>query len=626
MIRLAVFLSLLPLTARAGVITAVYLPVNSVPILIPSQSVNPVSAYSVPSLPSFSLPSAVSFVGAAPVSAAVSPASPVASFGAARALAVAAALRAPASVPGGMAPFSAAFFDGARPSGDVPAPVPNPAVDAFIRELVLVLVKSGGDPTKVEAELIGVLARAHAAGQLRAVIEGVMSDPRLTPHLPPIPAEKRPLFAAQLSMMIGAELEGAGAVPGAKPFEPWDAMAARQTALIKASAFPSRGQGQDSLFAEPGFVKEYEALTGAAFTDGNRARPLIDGPESFKARFALMRRAKTSIHIQSWAFYDDATGEATADLLIAKKAAGVEVKIMVDGKTTAQHGAAVLARLEAAGVEVVRFQDASRPYDGLHTKVMIVDGRWAIAGGMNFGNDYSHMGGGQKWRDTDLFYSGPAVAESSAFMARLWNAQAKAQGLAHGAMEPASAHAVGGGKKLAFLHDSPEGDATILLAHMKAIAGASREINIENAYLIEMPQLKAAILEALARGVKVNILTNSAESVDEPIVTAPILASLPELVAAGAKVYLKRGDTLHSKFMTVDGLFAIVGSFNLHPRSVRYEHEMIVAGLDAGLAAALNRAFATDLAAALPITDPAQIAMPDSALNRLVRRYLYNQL
>lgn len=165
-----------------------------------------------------------------------------------------------------------------------------------------------------------------------------------------------------------------------------------------------------------------------------------------------------------------------------------------------------------------------------------------------------------------------------------------------------------------------------MLAYLKAIAGAGTVINIENAYLITMPQLKAALLDALRRGVKVNILTNSAESIDEPIVIAPILASLPELIAAGATVGLKRGDTVHSKFMTVDGLFSIVGSFNLHPRSIRYEFELVVSALDARLAAALDRAFAADMAAALPVTDPAALDIPDSPLTRIVQRYLYNQL
>jgi cardiolipin synthase len=521
---------------------------------------------------------------------------------------------------------AAAAFDGARAEpGAAQTPV-DPAVEAFVRELLVVLVKAGGDPTKAESELIEVLARAHAAGQLNPVLQALVADPRVASHLPPMPAEKRALYAAQFAFMVGAELEGAGRIPGTKPFEPWDGMSRRQTALVAASAFAPRGPGEASLFTEPGFVKEYEALTGAAFTDGNSATPLIDGPASFKVRFGLMRKAKKSIHIQSWAFYDDATGNAAADLLIAKKQAGLDVKIMVDGKTSAVHGAAVLARMSAAGIEIVLFNDAARKYDGLHTKILLVDGVHAIVGGMNFGDDYSHMGVGKKWRDTDLYYRGRVVGQTGRFMAALWNAQVTAQGLTHGLMNPMAVFPASGKARMSFLADDPEGEATIMLSYLKAISGASNVINIENAYLITMPQLRTALLDALRRGVKVNILTNSAESIDEPIIIAPILASLPELIAAGATVGLKRGDTVHSKFMTVDGLFSIVGSFNLHPRSIRYEFELIVSTLDERVAARLDRAFAADMALATPVSDPAALAIPDSPLTRIVRRYLFNQL
>ncbi|MBI2387253.1 MAG: phosphatidylserine/phosphatidylglycerophosphate/cardiolipin synthase family protein [Elusimicrobia bacterium] len=601
------------LTLSAPLVRPTVLPVGLMPSLAPALAVpSPLLA-----APALAMP-------AVPVAAAPVPASAVRSLNAmGEALP---ALRAPALTEMSLRVSAGAAFDGAAPVPGAVDPAPAPAVDAFVRELLVVLIKAGGDPTKAEKELIDVLARAHAAGQLGPVLQALVADPRVIPHLPPMPAEKRALYAAQFAFMVGAELEGAGRIPGTKPFESWDDMSRRQSARISGSAFAPRGPGEASLFSEPGFVKEYEALTGAAFAGGNSAVPLIDGPASFKVRFGLMRKAKKSIHIQSWAFYDDATGNAAADLLIAKKKEGLDVKIMVDGKTTAAHGAAVLARMAAAGIEIVLFNDAARKYDGLHTKILLVDGVHAIVGGMNFGDDYSHMGAGKKWRDTDLYYRGRVVGQTARFMAALWNAQVAAQGLPHGLMTPQAVRPASGKARMSFLADDPEGEATIMLAYLKAISGASRVINIENAYLITMPQLREALLGALRRGVKVNILTNSAESIDEPIVIAPILASLPELTAAGAAVGLKRGDTVHSKFMTVDGLFSIVGSFNLHPRSIRYEFELIVGALDARVAARLDAAFAADMAAALPVTDPAALAIPDSPLNRIVRRYLYNQL
>lgn len=611
--------SLRPMTASPVPLVGFPAPPLQAPSALPALALTPLAL--APLAPALAAPRAIA---AAPALAAPAAEGAAVSL---RAMAAAIpALQAPALSEMSLRLPAGAAFDGSAPGRGDAVPAADPAVDAFVRELLVVLIKAGGDPTKAESELIEVLARAHAAGQLNPVLQALVADPRVISHLPPMPAEKRAMFAAQFAFMVGAELEGAGRIPGTKPFEPWDDMARRQSALVAAGAFAPRGPGAPSLFTEPAFVKEYEALTGAAFTDGNSAKPLIDGPASFKVRFGLMRKAKRSIHIQSWAFYDDTTGNAAADLLIARKKEGLDVKIMVDGKTSAQHGAAVLARMAAAGIEVVLFNDAARKYDGLHTKILLVDGVHAIVGGMNFGDEYSHMGPGKKWRDTDLYYRGLAAGQTARFMAALWNAQVTAQGLPHGLMGAPFVSRAPGRARMSFLADGPEGEATIMLAYLKAIAGASTVINIENAYLITMPQLRAALLDALRRGVKVNILTNSAESIDEPIVIAPILASLPELIAAGATVGLKRGDTVHSKFLTVDGVFALVGSFNLHPRSIRYEHELIVSALDPRLAAGFDRAFAADMAAATPVTDPAALAIPDSPLTRIVRRYLYNQL
>jgi phosphatidylserine/phosphatidylglycerophosphate/cardiolipin synthase-like enzyme len=50
----------------------------------------------------------------------------------------------------------------------------------------------------------------------------------------------------------------------------------------------------------------------------------------------------------------------------------------------------------------------------------------------------------------------------------------------------------------------------------------------------------------------------------------------------GAQVFLKKGDTLHSKYWVADGALTMVSSYNNHPRSHYYEAEsaMLVADKD----------------------------------------------
>jgi cardiolipin synthase len=98
------------------------------------------------------------------------------------------------------------------------------------------------------------------------------------------------------------------------------------------------------------------------------------------------------------------------------------------------------------------------------------------------------------------------------------------------------------------------------------------------------------------------------------------------MVAAGATVYVKNGETLHSKFMTVDGVFCTVGSYNFHPKSIRHEREVNLHVLDRQFTRQMEAAFQNDLRDATRITNAQQLGVSDSPLNFLTRRYMFDQL
>lgn len=507
---------------------------------------------------------------------------------------------------------------------DSALPVPQPArpdLAALLAQSIVGILKNPSQyPAANERRVLVYFGKAYEAGILDQTIMAVLNAPELQSSLPPSLTADKAGAAKQLSCYIGAELATAGLLPGVSGAESWAEMAQRHLKMVKASAYEPRGPGQPPLFSEAGFVKEFAALTGAPFVPGNKVTFLVDGPASFAERARLIKGARKSVHILTWAVYDDETGRWALELLKAKRLEGVEVKVMVDGKVSEQHGKDILPLFSQAGIEVLRFQDASRKYDGMHCKVMIVDGKYTIAGGMNFGNEYSHMGNGAKWRDTDVLITGPAVARFSAIFDGFWNGRAGSTSAGNAAAGAA------GGARVSVVTQAPGQESSIMLGILKAIYGAGTRINIENAYVVMMPSLRTALLDALARGVRVNILTNSKESIDEPLVSVPILKSLPEMLQAGAHVYLKRGDTLHSKFLTVDGVFCNIGSFNLHPRSIRYENEIIANILDRNKTAELDAIFENDISRAQRITGPQQLDIPASIQTDLIQKYFFNQL
>jgi cardiolipin synthase len=495
-----------------------------------------------------------------------------------------------------------------------------------IEELI---AKALSDP-EAERQLIEMLQVLNATGQLKPMLNELATSAIESGAIPPMPEAKKNEMVDQAAGMIDAQFRERGMTPdtAGAVYKDWDQLSAEHLAAVRNTQAPPRMAGATSSFLNPTFVAELETLQGARFRSGNSVKPLMDGPASFAERDRMIDNAKSSIHLMSWAFYDDQTGWDTARKLVEKARAGVDVKVMVDGQVSAKsHHDAPIKFLEEHGVEVVRWRDPARPYDGQHRKMMIVDGQEAIVGGINIGDVYSHKYGDIKWRDTDALLTGPAVTDGARLFGQLWNDQVKGTGRSTVEIPPEPGNVSGGVRSAVVNHvPGPNGDAHILLATTKAIEGATESVDIENAYFINTPGMKEVLLKALADGVKVRLLTNSAESIDEPLITAPILSSLPELVAAGAEVYLKKGHTLHSKFMTVDGVFSSVGSHNHHPRSQRFEGEMVVNSLDPGVARSFTEAFEADIAAATRITSPEQIQIPESPLGALAMRYFFDAL
>ena len=426
---------------------------------------------------------------------------------------------------------------------------------------------------------------------------------------------------------ICAQLADSGALPWTPAAPGFDQISQNVMTMVTNSRYSPGIAGQQSLLKNAGFIRELEDITGASFSSVGTARFLVNGPASFKVKDRLMREAKKTIYVTTYAIYDDTTGSETTNILLAKKAEGVDIKIIVDKTMSRIFGGKLLDTMAKAGIEVIRYEDTERINDILHVKMLIVDGNYAVIGGMNYGDPYSHKGNGLKWRDTDIVYTGPAVLESLKIFAGMWNA--KITGDQRQVTVPRTTAINSGSARIAVLHHNPPTlSPKILISIVKAMYGATRRINIENAYIVAIPAVIQAVAEARQRGIEVNILTNSKESIDSDGKNmADVIYDSAKLFAAtGANVYLKQGQTLHSKFMTVDGVFCNIGSYNLHPRSERYDTELNINLIDPGSVATIDAAFARDIAEARKITAADMRQNNPSWLSNLLGKYFFSHL
>lgn len=357
------------------------------------------------------------------------------------------------------------------------------------------------------------------------------------------------------------------------------------------------------------YPQDYANSTNSTITYSTNVAILESGMDTFEKRLKLIDDATKSIYICTWAIYDDETGLLLQNKLLEKVTQNpqIDIRIIADGQLSIrkEHNK-VLKTLEEKSngkIKIIRWK--TRPYraNGNHRKIMITDKNICILGGMNFGNLYSHIVGDDFWVDTDILIEGEPALEAHNLFINIWNEQVKNNKEAKhlGKIENSSFKVEKNQQiknliPVVIIDHNPgtkdaKADQNITTGILKLMYDAKYTIAIENAYFIMTPLLKNAIKQAIHRGVKIRLLTNSEASLNEVIISNPIVSSAIEAAKLGVEVYLKKGATLHSKYLIVDENISMVGSFNLQPRSYHYEGETVAVIFDENIGKILLNQF-----------------------------------
>ena len=99
-----------------------------------------------------------------------------------------------------------------------------------------------------------------------------------------------------------------------------------------------------------------ESVTESPLTKGNKVTLLIDGPATYAAMFKAMEEARDHIDLETFIIEDDAMGRKFSDLLLKKRAEGVQVNLIFDSVGSLGTPTAFFQRLRDGGVQVDRVQ------------------------------------------------------------------------------------------------------------------------------------------------------------------------------------------------------------------------------------------------------------------------------
>jgi len=375
---------------------------------------------------------------------------------------------------------------------------------------------------------------------------------------------------------------------------------------------------------------------------------LLDGDSaSFQARLDLVRAARSSINAAYFALIDDSLTRRFLAALANAARRGVQVRLLVDGCHDGL-SPALKSRLNDSGVEV-RFHNPPRWYKPhrtfyrMHEKILVVDGEGLVVGGRNIGEPYFGMSREMNFSDRDVLIVGPAGRHADMYFRKLWEskqavpsaARQHAFGRMCSILEPSNlrriTHSATKRSSLAgFLEshrrragrqrrsacatsacgccpcDSEPFDVpacAVRFVHsdrscsgacrditeqlLSLIASARRHVVIETPYLVLSKKFEERLGAASARGIEIHILTNSLGSTNKVIAHSGYECQKKRLLQLGINLWEYQGaECMHAKCWVVDDR-AVIGSYNLDPRSDFYDTQAAIIVCDRALASSL---------------------------------------
>ncbi|MCA9580496.1 MAG: cardiolipin synthase B, partial [Myxococcales bacterium] len=355
-----------------------------------------------------------------------------------------------------------------------------------------------------------------------------------------------------------------------------------------------------------------EAFSGR-WVEGNRIEILHDGRQCFPVMLRLIEAAKTEICLEMYWFGSDRTGRRFADALMARAREGVLVRVIYDAVGSWDTDGGLFDDLRRAGCEVLEFNPIAPWRRGPkameisrrdHRKILVVDGRVGMTGGVNLGDPWApEEEGGAGWRDDMMLVEGPAAKDLRDVFFHTWT---RKESWDHSLGEGGAA--VEDAVSFGTIGEDPEAlDAPVLVLanhyrgerrairgnYLRAIRHASRSIEITNSYFVPDSRIRRELMDAVRRGVRVRVMVPGQS--DVPAVQRASQYLYGRMLRAGIRIFEWNRSVLHAKTAIVDDAWCTVGTYNLDYLSWRSNLEVTMGVRDADVCRAMRTRFDRDL-------------------------------
>jgi cardiolipin synthase len=367
----------------------------------------------------------------------------------------------------------------------------------------------------------------------------------------------------------------------------------------KARRFSPDGAPEETLADGPGpapagaqLSRPGYQVTGTELAPGNQVATHLNGEGAYPPMLRAIDHARREVLLSSYIFDNDGTGRLFIEKMAAARGRGCAVRVLVDDVGIRYSLPTIVRELKRARLPFRRFMPLRLipPSFSInlrtHRKILAVDREVAFAGGMNIG-ERQLVQGPSPHRASDLHFGfrGPVVDALVRLFAEDWRFAGGDQ------MEVWTAPGgPAGDARCRLISDGPDETLdSLMLVIMGAISSARERVWIMTPYFLPDRQILGCLQAAALSGVDVQVMIPARNN--WPVVQWALQHNMAEMLNAGVRVLQRPSPFAHSKCLLVDHEYALVGSSNLDPRSLRLNFELGVEVFDPPFNAELSAHF-----------------------------------
>ncbi len=335
-----------------------------------------------------------------------------------------------------------------------------------------------------------------------------------------------------------------------------------------------------------------EALTNRPLFKGNKVKPLYNGEQAYPEMLSAIDQAEESIYLETFIFDTSNTGVQFVQALSRARNRGLDVRVIVDGIGEYYSWPRIGKILKSAEIPFTRFLPPRlyppSPFINLrnHRKILLIDNKCGFTGGMNIGERHlvAKADNPKRQQDVHFKFSGAVVNQMEEVFLEDWGFCTGDYSRVPRQQVASFDHGEAVCRTITVGPNQDLDKLRILLAGV--VSQAKKRILIMTPYFLPSKELIGALQTAALKGLEVNVVLPAANNL--PYVHWASRNMLWEILQCGVRVFYQPPPFAHSKLFLADDSYALIGSANIDPRSLRLNFEMVVEVYDTKLVSMLS--------------------------------------